>query len=50
MSKRDKILSALGLNVRKNREAREFTQEKLAAYGALINGCHVALLTAMSQI
>ena len=30
MSKRDKILSALGLNVRKNREAREFTQDKPA--------------------
>jgi hypothetical protein len=28
MSKRDKVLSALGLNVRKNREACEFTQEK----------------------
>ncbi len=30
MPKRDKVLSALGLNVRKNREAREFTQEKLS--------------------
>ncbi len=35
MSKRDKILSALGLNVRKNREAREFTQEKLAEKSGL---------------
>lgn len=31
-------------------EEHHFTQEKLAAYRALINGCHVALLTAMSQI
>ncbi len=35
MSKRDKILSALGLSVRKNREAREFTQEKLAEKSGL---------------
>lgn len=35
MSKRDKLLSALGLNVRKNREAREFTQEKLAEKSGL---------------
>ena len=35
MSKRDKILSALGLNVRKHREAREFTQEKLAEKSGL---------------
>lgn len=35
MSKRDKILSALGLNVRKNREACEFTQEKLAEKSGL---------------
>lgn len=30
MSKRDKTLSTLGLNIRKRREARELTQEKLA--------------------
>lgn len=30
MPKRDSILSILGLNVRRRREAREFTQEKLA--------------------
>lgn len=35
MSKRDKILSALGLNVRQRREAREFTQEKLAERAGL---------------
>jgi len=35
MSKRDKLLSALGLNVRKHREAREFTQEKLAEKSGL---------------
>ncbi len=35
MSKRDKILSALGLNVRKNRESRELTQEKLAEKSGL---------------
>lgn len=35
MSKRDKILSALGLNVRQRREAREFTQEKLAEKAGL---------------
>ena len=35
MSKRDKILSALGLNVRKHREARAFTQEKLAEKSGL---------------
>jgi transcriptional regulator with XRE-family HTH domain len=35
MLKRDKLLSALGLNVRKNREAREFTQEKLAEKSGL---------------
>jgi transcriptional regulator with XRE-family HTH domain len=35
MSKRDKILSALGLNVRKHREICEFTQEKLAEKSGL---------------
>ena len=35
MSKRDKILSALGLNVRRYREARKFTQEKLAEKSGL---------------
>ena len=35
MPKRDKVLSALGLNVRKNREAREFTQEKLSEKSGL---------------
>jgi transcriptional regulator with XRE-family HTH domain len=30
MPKRDSVLSKLGLNVRKRREARELTQEKLA--------------------
>jgi transcriptional regulator with XRE-family HTH domain len=35
MSKRDKILSTLGLNVRKRREARELTQEKLAEKSGL---------------
>jgi transcriptional regulator with XRE-family HTH domain len=35
MSKRDKILSTLGLNVRKRREARELTQEKLAEKAGL---------------
>ena len=35
MSKRDPLLSALGLNVRKHREAREFTQEKLAEKSGL---------------
>jgi transcriptional regulator with XRE-family HTH domain len=35
MSKRDNTLSALGLNVRQRREAREFTQEKLAEKAGL---------------
>jgi transcriptional regulator with XRE-family HTH domain len=35
MSKRDPVLTKLGLNVRKNREAREFTQEKLAERASL---------------
>jgi transcriptional regulator with XRE-family HTH domain len=35
MSKRDPILTALGLNVRKRREARELTQEKLAERASL---------------
>jgi len=35
MSKRDKILSALGRNVRERREARELTQEKLAERAGL---------------
>jgi len=35
MSKRDKTLSALGLNIRKRREARELTQEKLAEKSGL---------------
>jgi len=30
MTKRDTVLSSLGLNVRQKREARELTQEKLA--------------------
>ncbi len=30
MSKRDPLLAALGQNVRRRREARELTQEKLA--------------------
>ena len=35
MSKRDKILSTLGLNVRERREARALTQEKLAERAGL---------------
>jgi ribosome-binding protein aMBF1 (putative translation factor) len=35
MSKRDNTLSALGLNVRQRREARELTQEKLAEKAGL---------------
>ncbi len=35
MSKRDPVLSALGLNVRKRRDARELTQEKLAEKSGL---------------
>ena len=35
MSKRDPLLAALGLNVRKRREARELTQEKLAEKSGL---------------
>ena len=35
MSKRDPILAALGLNVRKRREVRELTQEKLAEKSGL---------------
>ena len=35
MSKRDKTLSTLGLNVRERREARELTQEKLAERAGL---------------
>ena len=35
MSKRDKTLSALGLNVRERREARALTQEKLAERAGL---------------
>lgn len=35
MSKRDKTLSALGLNIRQRREARELTQEKLAEKSGL---------------
>lgn len=35
MSKRDKTLSALGLNIRKRRESRELTQEKLAEKSGL---------------
>jgi len=35
MSKQDPILAALGLSVRKNREARQFTQEKLAEKSGL---------------
>jgi transcriptional regulator with XRE-family HTH domain len=35
MPKRNGILSVLGLNVRKRREARELTQEKLAERAGL---------------
>ena len=35
MSKRAPVLSALGLNVRKRRDARELTQEKLAEKSGL---------------
>lgn len=35
MSKRDKTLSTLGLNIRQRREARELTQEKLAEKSGL---------------
>jgi transcriptional regulator with XRE-family HTH domain len=35
MPKRNGILTALGLNVRKRREARELTQEKLAERAGL---------------
>ena len=39
MSNRDKILSAFGLNVRQNREAHEFTQEKLTEKSGLDPSC-----------
>ena len=35
MPKRDPVLAALGLNVRRRREARELTQEKLAEKAGL---------------
>jgi transcriptional regulator with XRE-family HTH domain len=35
MPKRDSVLAKLGLNVRKRREARELTQEKLAERAGL---------------
>jgi transcriptional regulator with XRE-family HTH domain len=35
MPKRDSVLAKLGLNVRKRREARELTQEKLAERATL---------------
>jgi len=35
MSKRNGILATLGLNVRRQREARQFTQEKLAERAGL---------------
>jgi transcriptional regulator with XRE-family HTH domain len=35
MPKRDSVLAALGLNVRKRREARELTQETLAERASL---------------
>ena len=35
MPKRDTVLSALGQNVRRRREARELTQEKLAEKAGL---------------
>ena len=35
MSKRNGILAALGLNVRRQREAKQFTQEKLAEKAGL---------------
>ena len=35
MLKRDSVLSALGQNVRQTREARQFTQEKLAEFAGL---------------
>jgi len=35
MPKRDSVLAKLGLNVRKRREARELTQEKLAERASL---------------
>ena len=35
MPKRDTVLSALGQNVRRQREARELTQEKLAERAGL---------------
>jgi len=35
MPKRDSVLSALGRNVRRRREARELTQEKLAEKAGL---------------
>ena len=35
MPKRDSVLAKLGLNVRKRREARELTQEKLADKASL---------------
>jgi transcriptional regulator with XRE-family HTH domain len=35
MSKRDKVLSALGLNVRRHREACKLTQERLAEKSGL---------------
>jgi transcriptional regulator with XRE-family HTH domain len=35
MPKRDKVLSALGLSIRKNREACELTQEKLSEKSGL---------------
>lgn len=35
MSKRDPVLTALGLNVRKARESKELTQEKLSEKSGL---------------
>lgn len=35
MSKRDPVLTAFGLNVRKQRESRDFTQEKLSEASGL---------------
>ena len=39
MSKRDKILSALGLNIRERREARALTQDKFAENAGLAATC-----------
>jgi hypothetical protein len=51
MPKRDSVLAKLGLNVRKRREARELTQEKLAERGLRnLGGSHQLGNTKLLQI